>query len=79
MLTHDLKGLIAFVDITLSLHGKMDEASLRIVLRKLNDIHAQAHHLEQAQVPRRQRMTDDHLRGNVTMLPIIPRDQAVRP
>lgn len=79
MISPKIRSLRTFIDLCITAHGGMSKAECLIVLNNLADAHEQALALEGAQVPRRQRMTDDHLNGNVVLLPMIPRDQAVLP
>lgn len=79
MISPKIRSLRTFIDLCIATHDGMSKAECLIVLNNLADAHEQALALERAQVPRRQRMTDDHLEGNVTLFPVIPRDQAVLP
>ncbi len=79
MISAKLRAVRTFIDLCQASKGGMSKAECLIVLGNLADAHEQALALEGAQVPRRQRLTDDHLSGNVTLFPLIPRDHSALP
>ena len=79
MVSHIIHSARAFIDVCRT-KGGMSPEECALVLRALACAHEQAQALEAAQVPRRQRLTEDDFRsGKVVLLPIIPRNEAVRP
>jgi hypothetical protein len=79
MLSDKLKSLATLLD--LAAHGTVqpDRAVMHVAHRVARDLVVQVAALEAAQIPRRQRLHDDHLAsGKVVMLPIIARSEAVQ-
>ena len=78
MLSHKLKCLEQFLQLAASGMISPPPAALKAAARQATDCRNQAEQLELRVIPRRQRLEDHHLKdGKVTLLPIIPRDQAV--
>lgn len=80
MLSHKMNSLVNLL--SLAAHGQVmpERAVLKVAHRVASDLQKQVAALEAAQVPRRQRLHDDHLAsGKVVMLGIVPRNEAVQP
>ena len=80
MLSEKLRRLHTFLDLAATGTVMPNRAAMLVATRMAADLASQVQALEQAQIPRRQRMTNEHFTsGKVTLLPIIPRNEAVRP
>lgn len=79
MVSRDIANIRTWLDLALTTKGGLSRAELTVLLRSLANVHAQAMALENAQVPKRQRITQKHLRGNVKLLPVAPRREALLP
>jgi hypothetical protein len=80
MLSEKVRRLHTFLD--LAANGKVmpNRTAFQVAARMAGDLSEQVKALEQAQIPRRQRLHDDHLAsGKVVMMPIIPKNEAVWP
>jgi hypothetical protein len=78
MLSKDIKSLSNFLD--LAAHGTVmpSRNAFKVAHRMATDLARQVAALEAAQIPRRQRLHDDHFAdGKVVMLGVIPRNEAV--
>lgn len=77
MLSHKLQRLKTFLD--LAAHGQVtpNRGALEAAYRMAVDCTEQARQMEERVIPRRQRLTDEHLAsGKVRVLGIIPRNEA---
>jgi hypothetical protein len=78
MLSQKMKSLVTLLD--LAAHGQIlpDSAVFKVAHKVASDLQQQIVALEAAQIPRRQRLHDDHLAsGKVVMLGVVARNEAV--
>ena len=80
MLSEKLRRLHTFLN--LAAHGTVqpNSSAMLVAARMAGDLTDQVKALEAAQIPRRQRLHDEHLRdGKVVLMPIIAKNEAVWP
>jgi hypothetical protein len=80
MISQKMKQLTVLLEFAATGAISPSQATFRVAHRVALDLQKQILALEQAQIPRRQRLHDDHLAsGKVVMLGIVPRIEGVRP